>query len=109
MYVPEQTGHLAQAASELPASDLGAAFFKMCVSLLILIILLVLSYWFLKRMIQNRMQKSGENASIHILEKRMLSPKTILYLVEVDKKKIVIAESQLEIKKLTEESLRDCR
>lgn len=112
IYVPDQNGDLAslhptlaQTASDMPAGDLGAAFAKMCLSLVALIALLVVSYWFLKRLMQNRMQKNSENAAIHILEKRMISPKTMLYLIEVDKKKIVIAESQLEIKKISEDPL----
>ncbi len=38
--------------------------------------------------------------SIQILEKRMISPKTMLYLIEAEGKQILIAESQLEVKRL---------
>lgn len=112
IYVPDANGELtaldkaavdvAQTTSQIPTGDLGAAFVKMFISLIVLVILLFVSYWFLRRLIQNRLQKGVGNAAIQILEKRMISAKTMLYLVEVDRKKILIAESHLEIKRLAE-------
>lgn len=87
-------------ASQMQPGDLGAAFAKMLISLVVLVALLFLSYWFLRRIIHNRLQKGGSQSSIHILEKRMISPKTMLYFIEVENKKILIAESHLEIKRL---------
>ena len=87
-------------ATQIPTGDLGAAFTKMFLTLTVLVILLFLSYWFLRKLIQRRLQKGVGDAEIQILEKRMISPKTMLYLIEVDKKKILIAESHLEIKRL---------
>jgi flagellar biogenesis protein FliO len=43
----------------------------------------------------------GSGRSINILEKRALSPKSILYIVEIGNKKILIAESQVEVRALT--------
>ncbi len=115
IYTPDENGELtalgqtsleiSQLAPQMPPGDLGAAFAKMFLSLIVLIGLLGLSYWFLRKLIQNRLQKGMENAAIQILEKRMISPKTMLYLIEVNQKKILIAESHLEIKRLSEESL----
>lgn len=89
-----------QAATQMQPGDLGAAFAKMLISLVVLVALLLLSYYFLRRLIQHRLQKGNSQSSIHILEKRMISPKTMLYLIEVEHKKIVLAESHLEIKRL---------
>lgn len=107
VYIPDEKGELAaleetfsQSIPPVPSGELGAAFIKMVLALAIVLILLFASYWFLRRLIQNRLQKGERDAAIQILEKRMLSPKTILYLVEVDNKKILLAESQLEIKRL---------
>ncbi len=86
--------------TQMPPSEMGAAFAKMLLSLLILIALLYLSYWVLRRLIQNRLQRGNENQVIQILEKRVLSPKTMLYLIEVEGKKVLVAESHLEIKSL---------
>ncbi len=90
---------LTDTATQMPG-DLGAAFAKMFLTLIALVLLLGISYWFLRRLIQNRLQKGTGQLAIQIVEKRMISPKTMLYLIEVEGKKILIAESHLEIKRL---------
>jgi flagellar biogenesis protein FliO len=112
VYVPDANGELtaldqtavdvAQTASQMPTGDLGAAFVKMFLCLIVLVVLLFVSYWFLRRLIQNRLQKGVGNAAIQILEKRMISSKSMLYLIEVEGKRVLIAESHLEIKRITE-------
>lgn len=114
IYIPDANGELtaldqtaidmSETASQIPPGDLGAAFVKMFLSLIVLVILLGVSYWFIRRLVQNRLQKGVGNAAIQILEKRMISPKTMLYLVEVEGKRILLAESHLEIKRLAEVS-----
>ena len=81
-----------------PPGDYGAAFVKMFLTLIALIALLGVSFWFLRKLIQQRLQKGNSQSAIQILEKRMISQKTMLYLIEVEGKKTVIAESHLEIK-----------
>ena len=105
LFIADDKGNLIPAPSMdafplPPTGDYGMALVKMFLTLAAIIALFFLSYWFLKRLIQNRSQKGADDRSIKILEKRMLSSKTILYLVEVDNKKTLLAESQLEIKKL---------
>lgn len=89
-----------ESMAQMPPGDLGATATKMFLTLIVLVALLVLSYWFLRRLIHNRLQKGGSEQAIQILEKRMISPKTMLYLVKIEDKKILIAESHLEIKRL---------
>lgn len=95
---------LADALEELPViapGDYGAVFIKMLLTLTSLVALLLLSYWFIRRFIQHRLQKGVGTQAIQILEKRMISTKTTLYLIEVENKtRVLIAESHLEIKKL---------
>ena len=103
--IPNENGELTALpftndATQAATTDMGMALFKMFITLIALIVLLYASYWFLRRIIQNRMEKGVGERSIQILEKRMISPKTMLYLVEVDNKKILLAESHLEIKGL---------
>ncbi|PIS02779.1 MAG: hypothetical protein COT85_01740 [Chlamydiae bacterium CG10_big_fil_rev_8_21_14_0_10_42_34] len=110
IFIPDETGELTaldqaglaatQSVEQMPSGDLGAAFGKMILSLIVLVILLFLTFWFLRRLVQNRLQKGVGNSSIQIIEKRMISPKTMLYFIEVDKKKILLAESHLEIKRI---------
>ncbi len=80
--------------------DIGATFIKMLLTFTALIFLLFGTYWFIRRLIRFRLEKGTGSQSIQIVEKKMLSPKTMLYLVELEGKKILIAESQLEIKGL---------
>lgn len=105
VFIPNEQGELivtaaAEAIPATPTPDLGIAFIKMLMTFAALILLLLGTYWMIRRFIQHRMQKGVGQQAIHILEKKMLSPKTILYLVEVENKKILIAESHLEIKRI---------
>ena len=82
------------------SAELGATFVKMLLTFVILILLLFGTYWFVRRLIRFRLQRGIGSSSIHILEKKMISTKTMLYLVEVENKKVLLAESHLEIKRL---------
>ncbi len=92
---------------QTPPGDLGVTFAKMMFTFLLLIVLLIGTYWVIKRMIRFKLQSSGTAPSIHLIEKKMISPKTMIYLVEVDNKKILLAESQLEIKRLESFEIKD--
>jgi flagellar biogenesis protein FliO len=85
---------------EMPPGEYGMMFVKMFLTLIALVALLGGSVWFLRRLIQQRMQRKGSGQRIHILEKRMISPKTMLYLVEVDSEKVLLAESHLEVRRI---------
>ncbi len=115
VFVPDEQGELASldqavsapaaVLSDMPAAEYGTAIIQMLLTFVALIVLLGVSFWFIRRLIQNRLQKGVGDQEIHILEKRMISPKTMLYLVEVDNKKILLAESHLEVRKLETFSL----
>lgn len=83
-----------------PPADLGSTFIKMMLTFGVLILLLFGTYWFIRRLVQMRLQRGIGTASIQIIEKKMISAKTMLYLIEVENKKVLIAESQLEIKRI---------
>ncbi|HSX25400.1 MAG TPA: flagellar biosynthetic protein FliO [Chlamydiales bacterium] len=108
VYIPNETGELTavdpqsslETLTQIPPGDYGTAFIKMFLTLIAFIVLLFGSFWFLRRLIQQRLQKGVGEQSIQILEKRMISPKTMLYLIEVENKKVLIAESHLEVKKI---------
>jgi len=76
------------------------AFLKMFLALIALIIGIFFTVWLLKKLSQGRWSQGGNNRSIKIIEKRPLSPKTMLYIIDVDGQQSVIAESQLEVKHL---------
>ena len=85
---------------DLPPTDYGAALIKMFLSLIAVVVLLAVTFWFLRRLIRSRLRRGVGTESIQILEKKMISPKSMLYLLEVDGQKILLAESHLEIRRL---------
>ena len=76
------------------------AFVRMLVTLGGLIALVIATFWFLRRIGKGSF-RSGNGQGINIIEKRPLSPKSMLYLIEYENKKILIAESQLEVRALS--------
>ena len=93
-------GSVQTTAQDAAPGSYGSAIIQMLLTLTAIIVLLFLSFWFIRRLIHNRLHRGGGEQAIHILEKRMISPKTILYWIEVDNKKILISESQLEVRRL---------
>ncbi|NGX38209.1 MAG: hypothetical protein K1000chlam2_01381 [Chlamydiae bacterium] len=77
------------------------AFLKMMLTLLALVALIVISVWMLRRVSRGRMKQMNYGRAIKVIERRPLSSKSVLYLVEISGKKVVIAESQLEIRGIT--------
>ncbi|HCJ84501.1 MAG TPA: hypothetical protein DHV41_03790 [Parachlamydiales bacterium] len=82
-----------------------AAFFKMILALLLLLFVVFFVIWGIRRLGRARMGFLKEVKHIRIVERRPLSPKTSLYLIETGKRRVLVAESQLEIKALTTEEL----
>jgi flagellar protein FliO/FliZ len=77
------------------------AFMKMLLTLLALLVLIFLTFWLFRRMSHGRFKAMNFNRDIKILERRPLSVKSILYLIEVKGKTLLVAESQLEVRPLT--------
>ena len=85
---------------EAPMTYKGA-FVKMMLTLGGLIVLVVISVWMLRRISHGRMKQMNYGRAIKVIERRPLSAKSILYLVEINGKRVVIAESQLEVRGIT--------
>lgn len=77
------------------------AFFKTILVLVGLLILVVLTIWMFKKISNGRFRSFNYLKTIKVIEKRPLSPKSMLYLVEVAGKQILISESQLEVRTLS--------
>lgn len=69
-------------------------FLSMLTTLGLLISLILLIAWFLKRMVNSRQEQVNTTSIIKIIERRSLSPKSVIYLLEVEGKSLVVAESQ---------------
>ncbi len=84
----------------IPSPQYQKSFVRMMVLVLVFIVLVTAAYVFLKKMIKGKYRPSGPSQSIKILEKKVLSPKTMLFLIEVEKEKVLISESQVHVKHL---------
>jgi len=71
----------------------GGDFVKMLFVLGLIVFLLIACAWFLKRFMATRVEQMNKSNAIKILERRTLSQKALLYLVEVHGKQILIGES----------------
>lgn len=91
---------LLQSSAEIPPGDYGVSFVKMFLTLIALIFLFSFTVWFLRKIIRQRMEKGVGYQMIQILEKKMISPKTMLYVVELEGQKILLAESQIEVRRI---------
>lgn len=96
---------LREAPPHLPSSkemtsSYESSFVKMIVTLLGIIFLVFATFWILKRVGKGRFKFSSSGRGIAILERKPLSPKTMLYIVEMGNKKILISESQVEVRAL---------
>lgn len=78
-----------------------ATFIRTMVVLLCILILIGLAVWMFRRLSHTRIRQMNFNKSIKVLEKRPISPKSILYLIDVGGRQILVAESQLEIREIT--------
>jgi flagellar biosynthetic protein FliO len=68
-------------------------FINMLTSLGLIIALIFIVSWILKRFLNTRIQQINTQSTIKIIERRALTPKTCIYLLEIEDKRIVIAES----------------
>lgn len=76
---------------------------KMLLTLFGLIVLILLTVWIMRRLSAGRLGRTNADHAIKILEKRALSPKSMLYLLDVEGKHVLISESQLEVRALSSE------
>lgn len=88
-------------SSEQMTKEYEGSFLRVLGSVIGLILLIVFTFWVLKRIGKGNFGKLGSSKSIQILERRPLSAKTILFLVQLGNKRILISESQLEVRSLT--------
>lgn len=89
----------------VPETHFGELFIRMIVLLALTLLFVFAFAWVAKRFITNRVLDTGRGGRITILEKRMISPKACIYLIEVDNKQFVVGESAHEIRLLKDLSL----
>jgi flagellar protein FliO/FliZ len=83
-----------------PVPSYEATFWKMLLALAGMVIFLLIVIWLFKRFFSSRSISNNQSRAIKIIERRPLSPKSMLYLVEIGKNQVLICESQHEVRRL---------
>ena len=96
--VPSIVEDNSKGVSIVEETNFQKTFIKMLITLVVIIALVFITFIMFKRLMHTRMKSGNISKSIKILEKRVISPKSVLYLIEVENKKVLIAESHLEIR-----------
>lgn len=82
-----------------------ASFTRMWVTIAAALILLFATLWLLRRFKTGHFKKFGSSSTFNIIERRTLSPKTMLYVIEINNKQLLISESQVEVRALNQEDI----
>ena len=80
--------------------NFNALFTRMIITTSLIIILIIATLWAFKKFIRKKIFFSNSQNMVRILESRTLSAKSILYLIEVEKQKILISESHAGVSKI---------
>ena len=68
-------------------------FMNMLTTLGIIVVIILIATWFLKRMVNSRIQQLNTTSVIKIVERRTLTPKTSLYLLDINGMGYILSES----------------
>ena len=89
----------------MPFPD-SASFTRMWITIAAALVLLFVTLWLLRRFKTGHFKKiGGSSSTFAIIERKTLSPKTMLYIVEINNKRLLISESQVEVRTLASEDL----
>ena len=97
----------APAGSALADYSFWTEFFNMTVTLTLIVATLILITWGLKKLMSSRLKQMNSTSEIRILERRTLSPKSSIYLIEVMGHIIVVGETPAGLQRLGEISSDD--
>lgn len=78
---------------------------NMLLSLGLVVLMILVAGWLLKRLMRTRLQQGNRSSSIKIVDRRSLAPKANVYLLEVCGKGLVIGESPAGLQNLGTVSL----
>lgn len=78
------------------------AFYKTMSILLGGLVLVFSAIWVFRRFGKGRFHTANNLRTIKVIEKRPISPKSILYLIEIGGHRILISESQFEVRRISE-------
>ncbi len=75
------------------AADFSGELAQLGLSLGIILAVLLLLSWVVKRFLNTRVEQVNSSSNIKVLEKRYLNPKAVIYLVGIGNKNIIVGES----------------
>lgn len=81
--------------AEKEPDNFQAKFLNMLFILALLVGFMLLASWMIKRMMRTRLNQVNVTSLVKILETRPLSPRSTIYLLDVNGQGLVIAESQM--------------
>ncbi|MBA3722812.1 MAG: flagellar biosynthetic protein FliO [Parachlamydiaceae bacterium] len=93
--------------TEKDPQSFQSKFLNMLFMLGLLIGLMILASWIIKRLMRSREVKQNMQSSIKVLETRQLSPKATIYLLDVMGQGIVVAESPAGVHQISKVQLDD--
>ena len=77
------------------------AFIKMLLALIAILGFAALAFYLFRKLSHTQLQQGNQAKNIKILEKRAISTKSVLYLIEVGGKKMLVGESQFELRQIS--------
>jgi len=101
-FLAEETSSMMDALTEGPTYSYWSEFVNMMGSLVLVIGFICASVWILRRVMGAKLRHLNRYASIRIIERRALSQKSSIYLIDVLGQGIVIADSSSGITLLKE-------
>lgn len=98
-----------QIAEEAQKAFQNPSFFRLALAFIGLLAALWLVIWLLRKMSGSKFGFFHNDSSLKVVEKKVLSPKTILYVVDFKGQKLLVSESsqQVKIKELQNMDLED--
>lgn len=91
--LPENPYLFPEEPTVVPESNFMAQFFYMLLMLGLLISVMLFSSWFLKRMLNTRIQQANTSSGIKVIEQRSISQRTNVFVLDIEDKTYVIAET----------------
>ena len=85
--------NIPQNVQELDEGQFWRSFINMLASLGLIVALILIAGWFFKRVLHTRIEQLNTTSAIKIVDRRTLTPKTTIYLLNIDGKQLAIAES----------------
>lgn len=83
-------------------SKYGELWSKTLLMLVVVLLALFAGTWYLKRFGPMKLKENAKDSRIQIIEKKVISPKAVIYLLSIDGQKVALSETSAGIQVLQE-------